>query len=195
MPGVLLSQPCAGGLLCPCSSILHYARGTQMLLTNNFIVVKIDRVYHCNLAFSKGESLGGLQQIIQLSQLLRKSNACLMRQLLCGVHEIFHWRKWAPLLRENIKIWGSHSFFMLCTEYFWGEMNAWSLGLVSESQWRGRVGVRSKVPPSLLLPSLSWPGLSGLETGDWQVVTLLVHFSHTSTNTCPAFRSEYVLVE
>ena len=52
-----------------------------MLLTNNFIVVKIDRVYHCNLAFSKGESLGGLQQIIQLSQLLRKSNACLMRQL------------------------------------------------------------------------------------------------------------------
>ena len=164
MPGVLLSQPCAGGLLCSCSSILHYARGTQMLLTNNFIVVKIDRVYHCNLAFSKGESLGGLQQIIQLSQLLRKSNACLMRQLLCGVHEIFHWRKWAPLLRENIKIaWGSHGFFMLCTEYFWGEMNAWSPGLVSESQWRGRgwcqVKSAAKPPPPLsLMARPLWPG-------------------------------------
>ena len=58
-----------------------------MLLTNNFIVVKIDRVYHCNLAFSKGESLGGLLQIIQLGRLFSESNVCLMWQVCFGENE------------------------------------------------------------------------------------------------------------
>ena len=161
MPGVLLSQPCAGGLLCSCSSILHYARGTQMLLTNNFIVVKIDRVYHCNLAFSKGESLGGLLQIIQLSQLLGKSNVCLMRQLWVESTRCFIGKMSAcssQKYRNSVRIsWLLYSVLNI----FWGEMNAWSPGLVSEAQWRGRAGVRSKVPPSLLRSLLArppWPG-------------------------------------
>ena len=56
--------------------------------------------------------------------------------------------------------------FLLCVEFSWREMNAWSPGLVSGVTMGPGTGVRSKVPPSLLLPSLSdnilaqppWPG-------------------------------------
>ena len=89
-----------------CFSVLHYARGTQMLLTNNFIVVKIDWVYYCNLAFWKGESLGGLQQIIQLGRLFSESNVCLMWWQVCfGENEC----SFLNIMRDSWK-----HIFMLC---------------------------------------------------------------------------------
>ena len=78
--------------------------------------------------------------------------------------------------------------FLLCVEFSWREMNAWSPGLVSGVTMEPGTAVSGQKCRQ------QYPGPASLAwiLGDGQVVTLLVHFSHTSANACPAFRSKHV---
>ena len=146
---------------------------------NNFIVVKIDMGFYCNLVFSEGESQGFLN--LNFSKIF--SNAHLMGHVLVNISS------WAWSLNQRLKIL-SHEADLGLSEYFeerWmpGDLVWWMVSWVTMAgpESGDRCQVKSAANPPFPLPA---------SAGDWQVVTLLVNFSHTSTNPCPAFRSKYV---